>query len=73
MTVDPQLAALAAAWGVATAYRDHLHRPVEVPAASVRLALAAMGVAADSPATTRASLGRVRAEAAARTLPPSVV
>lgn len=71
--VDDDLATLAAACGVTTSYYNYRNRPVDTGAEPVRLALAAMGVAADEPAAVRGSLERLRSRAAERLLAPSVV
>ncbi|MDQ3538869.1 MAG: 4-alpha-glucanotransferase [Actinomycetota bacterium] len=71
--VDRSLAALAAACGVTTSYFDYRNRPVDTGAEPVRLALAAMGVAADDAAAVRDSLERLRSEAAGQLLAPSSV
>jgi 4-alpha-glucanotransferase len=56
VTVDPQLARLAALHGVATSYEDQLHRPVAVAAESVVAVLAALGVDASGPRRIRDAL-----------------
>ena len=71
--VDPRLAELAAACGVATSYQDHAQQQVAVGRPAVVAALAALGVDASSPAAVEASFAkRVRA-VWQRLLPPSVV
>jgi 4-alpha-glucanotransferase len=71
--VDPRLAELAAACGVATSYQDWAQRPVPVARAAVVAALAAVDVDASTPAAVEAALA-ARAEAPwRRLLPPSVV
>ena len=71
--VSPQLAALAAAMGVATRYDDYLQRPVEVGAEAVRFALRAMGIPANDDAEIAAALAQARSDAAARVVPPALV
>lgn len=71
--VEPALAELADACGVATSYLDWLDRPVAVSRSAVASALAALGVDASTPAAVEAAL-REQAEAPwRRPLPPSVV
>jgi 4-alpha-glucanotransferase len=70
MTVDPDLARLAAAHGVATDYKDQLERPVHVRADSVVAVLGALGVDASTPAAVRTALSHVDARPSA---PPVVV
>ncbi len=71
--IDPDLAALADAYGVATGYEDYAHRPVPVAAATVVAVLAALGVPADGRAAVRAALTLVDLAPWRRLLPPSVV
>jgi len=71
--VGGDLAALAAACGVATCYSDYRDRPVQVGAEPVRLALAAMGVAAGDAQAVRSCMESLRAEAARQLLAPTVV
>jgi 4-alpha-glucanotransferase len=59
VTVDPDLARLAAAHGVATSYEDQLRRPVEVGRDAVVGVLAALGVDASSPQAVDAALREV--------------
>ncbi|MBV9293909.1 MAG: 4-alpha-glucanotransferase [Frankiales bacterium] len=59
MTVDADLARLAAAYGVATSYDDQLRRPVEVSREAVVGVLAAMGVDASNAAAVRQALAAV--------------
>src|SRR5919202_5263591 len=68
--IGPELAMLAAEYGVATGYADWAGRPVEIPADVVVRTLGALGVDATRPA---AALAAVRAERAGRLLPPTVV
>jgi 4-alpha-glucanotransferase len=56
VTVSPELAALAAAHGVAVDYKDQLERTVHVAAEAVVAALDALGVDASTPTAIAASL-----------------
>ena len=70
MPLDPDLTALAQAYGVVTAYDDWRDEPVEVPEATVVAVLTAMGVETSDPVAALA----VHEEAPwRRTLPPAVV
>jgi len=71
--VPAELAALAAAHGVATSYDDWAGRPVAVSADTVAAVLAALDVPAGTPAQVRRTLAELRAQRAARLLPPTVV
>jgi len=68
---DPDLAALAAAHGVAASYEDWRGDPIEVPAPTLRAVLAAMGVEAGDAAAVRAALQATERER--RLVPPAVV
>jgi 4-alpha-glucanotransferase len=71
--VEPDLAELAAAHGVATGYRDWNDRPVDVRRSAVVAALAALDVDASTPEAVRAALD-ARSEALwARVLEPVTV
>ena len=70
MTVDPDLARLASAHGVATDYKDQLERTVAVSRESVVAVLAALGVDASTPSAVRDGLAEVTARPA---MPPVVV
>ena len=71
--LDRPLAALAAAHGVATSYRDWRDRERPVPAETVRAVLRAMGAPVDDTAAAEQALrGRERA-AWQRPLPPTLV
>lgn len=67
------LAALAAACGVATSYRDWRGRQRPVPTATVRAVLRAMGVAVDSTAHVEQALVERERSAWRRPLPPALV
>ena len=67
--VPEQLQQLADVLGVATRYQGADGRPVEVPAATVRAVLAALGVDADDEATAARSLQAHRAASQRRLLP----
>jgi 4-alpha-glucanotransferase len=56
VTVDPDLARLAAAHGVATSYEDQLRRPVDVGRGAVVGVLSALGVDASTPSAVAAAL-----------------
>jgi 4-alpha-glucanotransferase len=71
--VSPPLVRLAAAMGVMTSYDDYLQRPVDVSAESVRLALAAMGIAAEDDAAAADALALIEAERAQRLVAPTTV
>jgi 4-alpha-glucanotransferase len=71
--VEPPLAELAAACGVATSYEDWSRRPVPVRRAAVVSALAALGVQAGTPDAARASLRSREQELWRQVLPPTVV
>src|SRR4051812_4235437 len=69
--MDPRLAALAAAHGVATEFEDSTRQPVAVRPETVVRALALLGVEAASPARISASLAATTASD--DRLPPTVV
>jgi 4-alpha-glucanotransferase len=69
-SLDPALAELAAAHGVATEYRDHLRRRIRVRPESVVAALGALGVDATTPRAIDDALAAERQRPAA---PPVVV
>ena len=71
--VDPDLARLAAAHGVAISYVDWSDQPREVSAGAVTAALSALGVDATSPAAVAAALVDAEEAPWRRLLPPSVV
>jgi 4-alpha-glucanotransferase len=71
--VDRQLAALAAAHGVATQYTDSTSRARPVAPETVVQVLGLLGVDATTPAAVGAALTAVRARRAADRLPPTVV
>jgi len=71
--LDPELALLAAAHGVATSYEDWSRRPVPVGEAAVVSALAALGVPAALPAERAAALNELDAAPWRRLVPPSLV
>ncbi|MGQ0716765.1 MAG: 4-alpha-glucanotransferase [Pseudonocardiales bacterium] len=58
--MDPALEEVAAAYGVATWYRDGQRRPVDVDQDVVRRVLALLGVSADTPAQARDALAAAR-------------
>lgn len=66
--MDGELAALAAAHGVATWYRDALRQRVDVDAEVVRRVLGLLGVSAETPAQVREGLAAAR-----RSAPPATV
>jgi 4-alpha-glucanotransferase len=68
--LNPSLAELAAAHGVATEYLDQLQRPVSIRPESVVAVLGALGVDASSPPAIAAALAAERERAGA---PPPVV
>ncbi|MFB9324013.1 4-alpha-glucanotransferase [Cryptosporangium minutisporangium] len=72
-SIDPDLAALAAAHGVATEYVGSTGRPVTVTASTVVAVLGALGVAADTPEAIEASLADAELTPWRRLLPPTVV
>ncbi len=71
--LDPALAELAAACGVATSYEDWAGRPVQVGRAAVLAALTALGVRAESPAELAAAREELDAAPWRRAVPHSVV
>ena len=71
--VEPALARLAAAHGVATSYLDFADRPVPVRRAAVVAALAALDVDAATPADVEAALAAAEEAPWRRALPPSLV
>ena len=71
--VDPELAALAAAYGVATEYIGSTGRPVAVTAETVVTVLGALDVEAGTPEAVAASLADVESGPWRRLLPPTVV
>ncbi len=73
MSIDPPVAELAAAYGVAVSYVDAIDRPVEVAQRTVVDVLGALGVDATTPEAVGTALAASRREAARRTLPPTVV
>jgi 4-alpha-glucanotransferase len=73
MTVDENLAALAAAHGVATHYENADRQDVTVDEDVVVAVLGQLGVAAGTPESVRAELDAVRAARRAAVLPPTVV
>lgn len=70
---DPDLAALAAAYGVAVEYTDQVGKPVKVAADSVRSVLAALGVPAKTAAQCRRSLSELKASHWQASVPPVIV
>lgn len=70
---DPSLAALAHRMGVATEYHDWTGSPVEVDAATVVAALAALGVRADTEEVCAAALSAQDRRHWTRPLPPTIV
>ncbi|MFD5965911.1 4-alpha-glucanotransferase [Streptomyces sp. NPDC060311] len=68
-----ELTRLAALHGVATSYRPSPDRTVQASATAVTLALAALGVDADTPGAVRAALTARETELRERLLPPTVV
>ena len=73
MTTSPALETLADAYGVMTSYLDYLDRPVTVSDEAVQLALAALGVPADSEAAARQALAAWEASRRDEPTPPSLV
>ncbi|MFI5959877.1 4-alpha-glucanotransferase [Cryptosporangium sp. NPDC051539] len=73
MTIDPELAALAAAHGVATEYVGSTGRPQTVTRETVAAVLGALGVAAGTPSEVSASLAEAELTPWRRLLPPTVV
>lgn len=71
--VEPELAALAAAHGVATSYVGTDDRTVTVARDTVVKVLAALDVAAGTPTAVRAALEKARDAPWLRLLPPTVV
>ena len=71
--VEPALAELAEACGVATSYADWADRQVPVRRAAVVAALAALDVDASTPEAVRASLAERQEAPWRRLLPPAVV
>ncbi len=71
--LDPDLCALADAYGVATSYDDWQQRPVQVAAETVTTVLGLLGVDAGSPATIRAALDDVRLRRWRELVAPTVV
>jgi 4-alpha-glucanotransferase len=71
--VEPRLAELAAACGVATSYEDWQQRPVAVQRSAVVAALAALDVDAGTPQAVEAALADREQARWRRLLPPSVV
>lgn len=72
-TIDPQLAALAARYGVACEYVGSTGRPQSVTPATVIAVLGALGVAADTPEAVATSLAQAELLPWRRLLPPTVV
>ncbi|SHN47452.1 4-alpha-glucanotransferase [Cryptosporangium aurantiacum] len=72
-TIDPALAALATAHGVATEYVGSTGRPETVTASTVVAVLGALGVAADTPEAVAKSLADAELTPWRRLLPPTVV
>ena len=72
MAIDLDLAELAAAHGVATAYNDGDRRPVEVDEEVVVEVLGLLDVDAGTPAARADALARTRAEAARGLLPGTI-
>jgi 4-alpha-glucanotransferase len=70
---DQELAALAAAHGVATSYQDWRHRRVAVDPDVVRTVLGLLDVEADTPAAVRRELARAREHDSCGALLPTVV
>jgi len=64
---------LAAAYGVGTSYIDWRRRPADVPPATIRAVLTALGADVSSPAAVRDELARLRHERQTRLLPPTLV
>ncbi|MFG1924954.1 4-alpha-glucanotransferase [Cryptosporangium sp. NPDC048952] len=72
-TVDAELSALAAAYGVATEYVGSTGRPETVTASTVVAVLGVLGVAADTPEAVAASLAEAELAPWRRLVPPTVV
>jgi len=72
-SLPPDLAALAAALGVAAEYADWRGEPRRPPVSTIRAVLAAMGVDAEDDAATAASLATVTDQAWRRLTAPTVV
>ncbi|WP_425565932.1 4-alpha-glucanotransferase [Pseudonocardia ailaonensis] len=70
--MDPDLAELAAAHGVATGYNDGDRRPVEVDEEVIVEVLGLLDVDASTPAARTEALARTRAEAARGLLPGTI-
>jgi 4-alpha-glucanotransferase len=73
VNLDPAVAELATAHGVALSYVDAYGRPVDVAAQTVVDVLGALGVDASTSSGTRAALDAVRRDDARRPVPPTVV
>ena len=73
MTLDPELADLAAAHGVATVFHDWRGKATQPPGTTVVRVLAALGVDASSPAAIRASLQAARDARWRQLVPPYLV
>lgn len=71
--LDADLAALAAAYGVAVEYTDQVGVPKRVAPESVRAILAALGVPARNAQQCRKSLANLKASHWAATVPPVIV
>jgi 4-alpha-glucanotransferase len=71
--IEPELAALAAAYGVATSYQDWSHRPMLVAAGTVRRVLGLLGVDASTPEAVQVALAEAETAAWRRLVPPTVV
>ncbi|HVA59106.1 MAG TPA: 4-alpha-glucanotransferase [Mycobacteriales bacterium] len=71
--LDPDLARLADAHGVATWYEDQAHRPVAVHGDTLVAVLDALGVDASSPDSRAAALRAARSSELRRVAPPVVV
>ena len=71
--IEPGLATLAAAYGVATEYIGATGRPVGVTAETVVTVLGALGVEAGTPVAVAAALAEVELGPWRRLLPPTVV
>ena len=73
LELSPELADLAAAYGVATEYSDWRGRHVRVDGATIHAVLAALGIDTSTPAATDAALEERRNAPWRRLLPPCVV
>lgn len=73
VSIDPDLATLAGAYGVAVEYTDQVGVPTKVAAESVRSVLAALGVAAKTAAQCRRSLAALKASHWTAVVPPVIV